>query len=350
VHARTELDRLAAVRPEILERTEDVVDAAEQDRMLHQILTATASPLAHTRGPRHNLARRRTLLTSGLALGAAGVAAAVVLASGAPTAPAGHTATGHPHTGRHDAGRPSAWQVLLAAATAAAARPAGSGAYWYVTSIWVQPGYQETDETWSRRSGNPEWVWAGKKSGGRIIKIAVTTGYSLTGDPGILNQLENLPPLPVRRARKGLAGSARLGWVSFRQLQRLPTDPAALEALIAAVNRRYERALGLRDPGHEAVFLSLTDLVAALPTPPQVRAAAFRAMAALPDVTSLGPVDGGQGLRLALGGNRHATLVVNTATSQVRDILSVTGVGGETSSWSITARWVNRRPSHPPAR
>ena len=43
----TELDRLAAVRPQILQRTEDVVDAAEEDRMLRRIL-ATAVPVPDT--------------------------------------------------------------------------------------------------------------------------------------------------------------------------------------------------------------------------------------------------------------------------------------------------------------
>jgi len=67
-------------------------------------------------------------------------------------------------------------------------------------------------------------------------------------------------------------------------------------------------------------------------------------MATLPGVTSLGPVGGGQGLRLSLGKKLYATVVVNMATSQVRDILTVKGGQRHTGSVSDTAHWVSRLP------
>jgi hypothetical protein len=82
-----------------------------------------------------------------------------------------------------------------------------------------------------------------------------------------------------------------------------------------------------------------------VPAPPQVRAAAFRAMAAMPGVTSLGPVHGGQRLRFSLGSHQFATLAVDPATSQVRDTLTVVGVHGEVSSDSVSAQWTNRLPT-----
>jgi len=346
VRVANELNRLAAVRPLTLQRTEGVVDAAEEDRILRQIL-ATAAPIRGRAGSAGRRRRRTGLLAGGIGLTAAALAAAVVVASGALTVPGRPPAVAY-----HDSGRLSARQILLAAATAAAAWPEDSGTYWYVKQIWSQPGYQETDEIWTPHSGNPEWIWAGKKTNDRVVKIPVTPGFGLAGAPGTFRQLELMPPQPQRvikarqrliKARRSLHGSVP-GMVTFGQLQKLPANPAALKAWIVAFNRNFLRNGGGVGPAHLGVFLSLTNLVAVLPAPPGVRAAAFRALATLPDVTSLGPVQGGQGLRLALGGNKHATLVVNTATSQVRDILTVTGVGGEVSRVSVTAHWVNRLP------
>jgi len=47
-------------------------------------------------------------------------------------------------------------------------------------------------------------------------------------------------------------------------------------------------------PGY--VLTTLVRLLTDLPVPPAVRAAAFRALASMPSVTSLGPADGGQAL------------------------------------------------------
>jgi hypothetical protein len=93
-----------------------------------------------------------------------------------------------------------------------------------------------------------------------------------------------------------------------------------------------------------ALIQSLINLVAGVPAPPQVRAAAFRVMATLPDVTSLGPVPGGQGLRISLGGNRHAGLVVNPSTSHAQETLTVSAGTRTTSRVSVTAYWSSRLP------
>ena len=67
-------------------------------------------------------------------------------------------------------------------------------------------------------------------------------------------------------------------------------------------------------------------------------------MATLPNVTSLGPGHGGQVLRISLGGNRHATLVVDPATSQARESLTVSYGAHRVDSVFVSARWVNRLP------
>jgi hypothetical protein len=148
------------------------------------------------------------------------------------------------------------------------------------------------------------------------------------------------------------------GYVTFRQLQDLPTSPAALEAWLLAFQRNFTRQTGLlayhrnftrqtgvAGPGPADLVQSLAELVAGVPAPPRVRAAAFRVLATLPNVTSLGPGHGDQALRLSLGGNQHGTLIIEP-TSQAREILTASfAPGARTStSVSVSAQWVNRRP------
>ena len=274
---------------------------------------------------------------------------------------AAHPSAGErPGPGRQPAGGgQSARQVLLAAASVAVVAKDSRGRYWYVREILTEPGLRQVQETWTPPDGTRQWVWAGKKSNNHVMEFPHSPGFSVAGDLGSLWSLENLPPVPVspRQARHiaqlrhqlGLylqahPGSLQPGVLTFGQLQKLPANPAALTAKIVAINSAAERWMPLLDTPRERVFLSLINLVGALPVPPQVRAAAFRAMAALPGVTSLGPTDGGQGLRFALGGSKSATIVVDPATSQVKEILTVVGVGGEVSSDSVAARWTSHRP------
>ena len=90
-------------------------------------------------------------------------------------------------------------------------------------------------------------------------------------------------------------------------------------------------------------------MLSELPAPPQVRAAAFRALAALPGVTSLGQVGGGQGVRFTLLGGHQATLVIDPASGQIRatnfyvDNQSAT-FWQQIPNATITGRWTNTLP------
>ena len=80
--ARTELDRLAAARPAVLHRTGDVIDAAEQDRILRQILFSGHDAPAPGSIPPRARARQLTRRVTGAvprpaALGLAAVAVIV---------------------------------------------------------------------------------------------------------------------------------------------------------------------------------------------------------------------------------------------------------------------------------
>ena len=341
-----ELDRLAAARPPILRRTEDVVDAAEQDRLLRQILTGPPAPRARSRTPGLGLVspRRAGLLAGCLGLTAAAVAAAVVLSSGTapvPTTgpapvPSGPRGTAHiVSPGR------SAREILLAYATAAARAPATTGKYWYVHSRFLS-SFPDTFDTWMLRNGT-NWTRA-YKTHGRIIKLPrAGPGWELESEPVMFDVRPKIPKTLPKIHKPAKPSPRWPGAVTFGQLQRLPANPAALKAWIVRFDRNFAEGNGgttlIPDLG---VFVCLINLIAELPAPPQVRAAAFRALATLPNIK---PVDGGKGLRFGLGGHhQYATLVVEPATSAIHDILITPDAEGGTLSLSVTARWVNRLP------
>jgi hypothetical protein len=343
VRVGTELDRLAAVRPQILQRTEDVVDAAEEDRMLRRIL-ATAVPVPDTarsvsRAGPAGRRRRAGLLAGAVGLAAAATAVAVMLSSGITAVPGGPVA-----------GRLSARQILVAAASAAAARREGSGTYWHVLATYSAPGSRDFQETWTTRYGGTTWIRGTSITpAGRIGKMSGPPGgWSLL--IGASGPVIPFPPLlpamasfPLSRHQmlKQVRGehdwSNGLDLISFAQLQRLPTNPAALKARLTALTRSHAVLVG-----PAAVFESLINLVTGLPAPPQVRAAAFRVLATLPIVTKAVTVNGRPGLQMSTGKFsflRYVTLVVDPATSQIQAVVNAEG-----GSMSITAGWVNRVP------
>jgi hypothetical protein len=119
------------------------------------------------------------------------------------------------------------------------------------------------------------------------------------------------------------------GYVTYQRAARLPTDPAALTAYLG----KYETVKsGLAD----ALATLLYDAV-----PPQVRAAAFRALAMFPDARNLGPVKGGQSLLIPFPKTEDPwiKLVVDPATSLVRSYATIKG-----TIVINTAAWTNQLP------
>jgi hypothetical protein len=378
VRVGDELDRLALVRPQIWQRTEDVVDVAEEDRMLHRIL---ATPVPGRAGPaggtgpavagRGRMAPWRGRRRAGWAAAAAGLtAAATAVAVGIVSMTA---LAGAPPA------RQSARQILLLAAGDAAAGTATTGSYWYVRTTSVSRLGNTIQQTWTRPNGQ---TWA--RGSAPYIGTGVLRGrgprqFSLVGYDWMLTESTSVPMTPSwLRSRPmtwmimGILGGPTLaisprqqyalrhgaGYVTFRQLQELPTSPAALEAWLVAFQRNFTRQTGLlayprnsaqqtgvAGPEPADLVQSLAELVAGVPAPPRVRAAAFRVLATLPNVTSLGPGHGGQALRLSLASNQHATLIIEP-TSQARESLTASfAPGARTStSVSVSAQWVNRRP------
>jgi hypothetical protein len=265
------------------------------------------------RGPvrRH----RARWLGTGLSLTAAAAAVVIVVAS-VTSAPAPH----HPPATVTQSGQ----QILLAAATSAEQASEGSGAYWHIKTVITDfPGDQY--ETWTKRDGE-SWT-RDIETHGKVVK-----------DPPS-------PPgwVPGNFSLSGLH-------MSFEQLSQLPTGTAALKAwlLTNAMLKPSQTSGPTSDPTfrRSVLIFSLTSLVSQLPVSPKVRAAAFRVLASLPGIRSIGPVNGGQGLLISVQGQQR--LVVDPATSRVRNssfyVDSSGGIAAPEGNVTVTAEWTNQLP------
>jgi hypothetical protein len=286
--------------------------------------------------------RRLAYLTSALAAGVAVVVAGGAVGAGVlGGAGASVISRGDGSTGPAPAPA-SGQQFLLAAATTVQNLPEGAGAYWYVTvvSTGSRNGESWQAETWTARDGRT-WsrsTWRNPAAGS--ASPSVSPERELDGEV-----VEVPQPNPFS------LGGAK---VTIEQLQALPTEPAALRARIAELVRnsdiRTSAGKLTTAQQREAVFEGLVSLISLLPAPPRVRAAALRAMATYPNVTNLGPVDGGQGLLISFyPGGPPARLVIDPTTGQLRRTnILVLMFGGTMHSdggtFAITADWTNTLP------
>jgi hypothetical protein len=290
-------------------------------------------------GPRR-LPKRLADLTAPLAAVAAVAVVAVAVGTGVlgdagtPVASGGNRSTAPaPASGQ---------QILLAAATTAEKTFDGTGAYWYVKVVETgsRDGKSWQEETWTGRDGR---TWSRSTWQNPAAESATPSEFP---DPGLNGKaVEVRPPNPLS------LGGAK---VTIEQLQALPTAPAALQARIAELVRNSDIRTStgkLTDAQREQfVFEGLVSLVSQLPAPPKVRAAALRAIATYPNVTSLGAVDGGQGLLISFyPGEPPARLVIDPTSGQLRrtNVLVNTFGGTLTSDggiFAVTAEWTDTLP------
>lgn len=163
--------------------------------------------------------------------------------------------------------QPQGRTILLAAATNAASAP--DGAYWHLKQ---RQGTTVT-ELWVARDGRA-WTKDGS---------------------------------PLKTAAFSIAGKD----LSFAQIQSLPTGADELRAWVRS----------MVPPGDDVFADALSGLLWRKPSPPGVRAAAYRLLADLPNVRYLGErADGlgrpGEAFSFALGDLRR-TLIIDPASSQV---------------------------------
>jgi hypothetical protein len=285
------------------------------------------------RQPSRARARRPGWRMAGIGLTAIAAAGAVTAAVVLITSGTAHTRPGAPaHSAaiRHHpvTAKQSVQQILLTAAASAQRAPAGSGTYWYVR-IRAATGNGNRlylQESWTKRNGE---TWIRNRGTGRQV-IELPSSAATLG-PFFLGGRE----------------------LTFRQIQKLPANPATLTKWIVTNAARHGGKAGGPVPSkaqeREDIFESLDSLLSELPTTPQVRAAAFRALAALPGVTGLGRAGGGQGLRYTTLGGERATLIIDPSSGQIRATNFFVDNQGATF-WqeipdaTITGRWTDTLP------
>ncbi|MEO3861285.1 CU044_5270 family protein [Acrocarpospora sp. B8E8] len=271
------------------------------------LLQHAAIPPSRGRDRRFSPSRTRIQLAAAAVLATGAAAIAVVIA--APSGPPAVT-PGTPPSAVQKSGR----QILLAAATVAAATPEESGTYWYVKTAYTKTTPRgdtgkASVETWTRHDGQ-SWVRLdeeGKVTDNDDNASHWSDGFDLEG--------------------------TRL---SYEQIQRLPTDPDELVTwLVAHAGEPLNK--------ETARIVPLIDVLSTMPAPPKVRAAAFRALASLPNVRSLGTVDGGESLSIDRE-DGELRLIVDPEAARLREsAFTGTGKAGGTSVVEA-AEWTDDLP------
>lgn len=284
--------------------------------------------------------RRLAALKAGGALVAAATAAATALAV-LPGAVA-------PGTG----GLTSARAILLTAAASASRQPA-SGRYWYTSVLdnFLRPGTAGSNGTVIASELVNSWVSSSPshRSWGsqRWLKGSVTlAGISPQHVKG--NNFSYSDP----------AGSFTVFFMTVGELEHLPASPARLAAALRQAARRWIVTPASASVVNSTLFQYAFDLLRA-PISPQVRAAAFRVLAQLPGVTSVGRIRDsrgrpGYGVQMSgavvPGHNKYTdplrftdTLVVDPRTGIALENIS-TGTTVAEDRTLISQGWTNRRP------
>ncbi len=241
--------------------------------------------------------RLRPVWTAGLACGVAAVAAVTLVAR--PPGPAGpDTAADRPHG-------PS--RVLLVAAERVEKSPRTTGTYWFTEvhqgRIEDVPGgdyrvdVRTVEKRWIRHGTSRQWsrTW---DVGTRPATEADEKRWLAAGSPRSWHLGEDWPPGPATWRGRGLTGSDAPGGPGDRSdgpvqldladVQSLPTRPDLLRArLRVLVEEKFNAPEKVRD---RLIADAVEKVAMTLPVSPEVRAAAYRLLAELPDVRDLGKV------------------------------------------------------------
>ncbi|XVQ10729.1 CU044_5270 family protein [Spirillospora sp. CA-255316] len=353
--------------------------------------SAGLAPASRAEDRRVVPARRRAvpLWGGGLGLVGAAAAAALVIAStggGAPGGDGGPTAGPGPDA-------TSTRTVLLAAAEKAETAPA-TGKYWRVKTMYLVPvkvgpktrPYTVEDarisEDWLARNGT---AWSGRRTGGAKPRTPQDEkAWRLDGSPsrwnlGIGDTVDKRPVYVQTKPGTGtlvkMDGSGRLhvpiagADPSFADLEKLPTDPAALRALAQkrALSDGADRGLHADNERVRQSFAArkLIDLLTTAPVSPAVRAAAFRALAEMPVVKSEGTaVDGlgRKGVAFSIvtpyaNSTSGSRLIIDPSSSQVLSVHEINTIKGgqgrgvpakERTTLYLGGGWTDEAP-RPPA-
>ncbi|MDP9848677.1 CU044_5270 family protein [Streptosporangium lutulentum] len=287
--------------------------------------------------------------------GVAGLAAAAAVAAVAISVPGlvASTAAPSPSHG-HSATSLSGHSILLAAADRAEAAP--EGAYWHVKRLysirWAKP-YGKPGDTYRLESSNiiEDWIseegraWLGSKS--LAIRPLDAEAWRRDGSPTEWEGFATTPTegilIPYEGNKKFQLGGAAL---TLEEVKALPSDPEAL------TNRTLEAIRANEDLVDDDLPRVLASLLYELPTTPEVRGAAYRALAALPAVRVEGDTTDPRGrpgvaitYPLQQGQGR---LIIDPGTSMVLAFL-VTGMPDKDvrTEVMLEAGWTDSKPVAP---
>jgi hypothetical protein len=380
------MDEMSMVRRLLAEPPPALHGVAEGRERLLGSLTG-AGPTTRT--------MRRAVFRGALALGLTSAAAAAALAV-ATLVPGVGTSSGG---GGPAITERSARTVLLAAAARAESVPA-SGTYWHLRTMSATNSPQRfghgdnrytlerlwVHEKWAMRNGQ---AWSGDRRWVRPTTPQDQAAWRRDGAPNTwcMGETDTQPPKPnCLHTAPGTASLTKDYFpfevseglqLTFRQLQRLPANPEPLRAWLAADARRHLDPSAGAAVINQNVAAELADLLVYLPVPPEVRAAAYRALADMPHVTSIGPTRdelgrAGVGIKIAEGRgwipvpgdpvrchdkyrchpaaparNITRTLIIDPGTSQV--LADETTIGKSPYSDTLIFRvgWTNEKPRKP---
>jgi hypothetical protein len=327
---------------------------------------------------------KRSAFRSAIRLGLAAAAAALVLATLLPEADT--TREGESPA----APEGSAQSALLAAAVVAESAPT-SGTYWHVRTLfrttWPRKlgrgdnrytvEHLSVWEEWTKRGGQ---TWRGLREWAEPKTPKDVAAWRRDGRPNewCRENTELAEPSCIRTA-PGTASVWRMDddqflvgeepGLTFAQLQHLPEDPDALRAWAVDLVKNALDKSASRDLVEYSVSGALADLLVDVPVPPGVRAAAYRALADMPNVESIGPTQdalgrAGVGILIEAGewdgvllpggdrfeaGEATRRLMIDPSTSHV--LADQVGVGESFDSSGgvlvLEVGWTAERPHKP---
>ncbi|MFI6291037.1 CU044_5270 family protein [Nonomuraea sp. NPDC050790] len=253
--------------------------------------------------------------------------------------------------------------ILLAAA--ATARTAPEGAYWRLKQLYTGTAgpYGTTTyrlrtshltETWVAKNGR---IWIGHRQlAARPLDLEA---WRRDGSPaqwpmGKDGGLHSTTPGQGTLTR--LKGERKLHWsalpLTIKQIEALPADPEALK-------KRATEAIGsdrdLAGPAQDGLPRTLASLLYELPASPQVRSAAYQALATLPAVQVEGAATDPQGrpgiavtFPIQQGQPTQGRLIIDPGTSQVLTY-EITRIPHKADQLTtiLESGWTDTRPSPP---
>ncbi|GAA0914924.1 CU044_5270 family protein [Nonomuraea longicatena] len=294
------LDELRAARPAHLGETAPADARTRTDELAYAMAQE-----------REGRSRPKTRVWGLSLLGAAAAATAITLVGTdlvggtAPRAPTPPVASAEKTPGGTAVTTLSAQQVLLAAAEKAEKEPETSGKYWHVRTeqrnlVVTDGGYvmehRSFGEQWTTENG----VWGHMQSlGTRPVSDEDQRAWEAAGSPKMVRipipgrpgdaKLLDVPPgKPLTGHEKG----KEIFWlgrnVTMADLRKLPEDADKLRAwLLPYFDSPQNDVPGNKD---EWLFEVTSGLITAMPVSPEVRGAAFRMLADLPSVDTVGEV------------------------------------------------------------